>query len=311
MADIDKDMQELKREVIEARNLVIKTDNLLKNLHAEVKGVADKQRQNERRHISTSATAYILFTALAALGAYMYARGELRAKNDELAHTREERDTAKKAFDEAKVSEKDTKDESARALDLFERMAGNDDDKRNRSLTEVATMQPKRLTGLEVRALKDKAASLRQAAANDALETGKQAFTRRDYKAAADDLGRYVTLVTGKPDDNALFLLGQSRHALKDYKAAVEPLQAFLKVAPNSKSGDYANMILGESLAESGDREKAIQVYRTGADRFYESQFAPWMRTRARRLEQDLKGGAGAPPSGPGTASPAVADKPR
>ncbi len=292
MAEMDREMQELKREVIEARNLVIKTDNVLKNLHTEIKGVAEKLRVSERQRFATSATAYFLIAALAVLGAYMYARGELRAKNDELARTREERDTIRKTLDEAKAIEKDTRDESSRALELFERMAGADDIKRNKALTEVATMQPARLSPLEVRALRDKAASLRQEVANDALESGRQAFTRRDYRNAAEELGRYVTLATGKIDDNALYMLGQARYVLKDYKGAIEPMQAYLKAVPYSKVGDYATMVYAESLSESGEKQKAIQVYRTGADRYYDGQYASTMRNRARRIETELRGGS-------------------
>ena len=39
----DRDFAELKREIIESRNLIIKTDNLLKNLQAELKNVAKKK----------------------------------------------------------------------------------------------------------------------------------------------------------------------------------------------------------------------------------------------------------------------------
>lgn len=310
MADIDKEFQDLRREVVEARNLVIKTDSLLKSLHGELKTVAERQKNAERRGSATGATAYILFAAVAILGAYMYARGEMRGRIEELAHVRQERDAAKKSIEDFKAVEQETREESARALDLFEKIGSADEDKRNRAISEVASLQPKHLTALEVRALKDKAATRQQAAAIDAYDNGKQSFARREFRQAAEELARYITLVTGKPDDYAFFLLGQSRHALKDFKGAVEPLQAYLKAAPNAKSADYATLILGESLAESGEKEKAIQLYKTSADKFWDSPHSGTMRARARRIENELKNAAtagdAATPPAPGAAAPAA-----
>lgn len=283
MAIEEKDIQELKKEVVEARNLVIKTDNLLKNLHADVKRVAEKQVAFERRAIVTTATAYILFSALAALGAFSYAKVKIQERETELTVAREERTRADAALAAARAAEAEFKTESAQALALFGRLAAPDEAKRTAAVEEVAALAPRRLTALEVRALTDKAAALREAAAVKAFEEGRAAFNRRDYRQADLELGRHV-LLAAAPDDVAYFLLGQARHALRDYKGAVEPLQAYLKAVPNAKSADYLTLLLGESLAESGERARAIEVYRTGADRYGASQFAPSMRARARRL---------------------------
>ena len=88
--------------------------------------------------------------------------------------------------------------------------------------------------------------SLRDAAAATALEAGRSAFNRKEYKNSAEELSRYLTLAE-KPDETALFLLGQARHGMKDFKNAIEPLQNYLKAVPNSKSADYAMLILAIS----------------------------------------------------------------
>src|SRR6266566_3295497 len=65
----DGDISLLRKEVIEARNLVIKTDNLLKNLHAELKQMGRKHEEQEKRHWMTSVTAYIGFGVIAVANA--------------------------------------------------------------------------------------------------------------------------------------------------------------------------------------------------------------------------------------------------
>src|SRR5260370_30283882 len=77
------DMNLLRKEVLEARNLIIKTDNLLKNLHAELKQMGRKHDEQEKRHWMTSVTAYVAFAILAAAGAFAYARAEVRSARDE------------------------------------------------------------------------------------------------------------------------------------------------------------------------------------------------------------------------------------
>lgn len=305
MGEFDKDMQELKKEVVEARNLVIKTDNLLKNLHADVKQVAKNQQTFEGRSWVQSATAYILFLAACALGAYMYARSEIRSTATELVEARKAREKATEDLNKALASMQEAADESRRAQDLYERLAGGDDARRGAALTEVATLKPKTLRPLEVKALEDKALSLRVEAANSALEAGRGAFNRREFKTAATELARHVTLSPDKPDDIALLLLGQSHHALREWAEAVDPLSHFLKANPGSKNADYVALILGEALTEAGEREKAIAHYRAAADKYYQSQYSPWMRTRARKLEQADKN----PPTGT-TPPPAPAPAP-
>src|SRR4051794_14203938 len=74
---------ELRKEVVEARNLVIKTDNLLKNLHAELKQMGRKQEMFESRHWMTSIVAYVIFTVLIGLGAFSLSRAEIRVAREE------------------------------------------------------------------------------------------------------------------------------------------------------------------------------------------------------------------------------------
>src|SRR5690349_18596621 len=69
--DLDRSLDEVRREVIESRNLVIKTDNLLKNLHAELKVVGKRQEDFAKRQWISSAVTYVGFLALCIAGAVM------------------------------------------------------------------------------------------------------------------------------------------------------------------------------------------------------------------------------------------------
>lgn len=61
MREIDEELLDIKREIIESRGLVIKTNNLTNALSADLKSIAKRQTAYERRISWNSATAYIAF----------------------------------------------------------------------------------------------------------------------------------------------------------------------------------------------------------------------------------------------------------
>jgi TolA-binding protein len=61
MHEVDEELREIKREIIESRGLVIKTNNLTNALSADIKSIAKRQQSYEGRLSWNSATAYVVF----------------------------------------------------------------------------------------------------------------------------------------------------------------------------------------------------------------------------------------------------------
>lgn len=61
MHELDDELQDIKKEIIESRGLVIKTNNLTNALGADVRSIAKRQQAYERRISWNSATAYVVF----------------------------------------------------------------------------------------------------------------------------------------------------------------------------------------------------------------------------------------------------------
>src|SRR5579859_533910 len=59
--EFDEELREIKREIIESRASVIKTNNLTNALSADIKSIAKRQQTYERRLSWNSATAYVVF----------------------------------------------------------------------------------------------------------------------------------------------------------------------------------------------------------------------------------------------------------
>ncbi len=68
---LEDDITEIKKEIIESHNLVIKTDNLIKSLSAEIRQIQKKQETYERKYIFNSVVAYILFVVIIFVGLYI------------------------------------------------------------------------------------------------------------------------------------------------------------------------------------------------------------------------------------------------
>ncbi len=283
---IDRELAELRKEVIEARNLIIKTDNLLKNLHAELKLTSRKQEQFERRHLLTSATAFIIFAVLSGVGAYTYARSEIHAVRQESVSNEAQAKTRGQEVDKLRASEAARRDASERALKAFEVMAGTTEGpKLNAALIEANKIDRSQLTTLEARALEDKEASLKTSVAAASHERGKAAFRRNDFRTAATEFARYVELMPNGPETPyANYWLGESRSQLRDYEGAIGPLETFLKTSPSGKNHDWASVLLGVAYEETSKWSKAQETYNSALQKFPHSIHATQMRNRLRRI---------------------------
>ena len=231
------DLSDLRREVIESRNLVIKTDNLLKNLHAELKQMGRKQELFEKRHMMTSVAAYFLFAAIATLGAFTFARSEIRGAREESA-TNEGK--AKQLTQELETTRRldaarrEASEKAARAYDLL----GSEKEGPGQTLAMDQAMHLDRqlITRLEAKALDDRAAGMRAKMAQSALERGNAAFRRNDWATTAQELTRYTELEPKVEEPMVWFRLGNALTQAKEHQRAIPALENFIKSTGSTKT---------------------------------------------------------------------------
>jgi tetratricopeptide (TPR) repeat protein len=82
--DPDDEFREIKREIIESRGLIIKTNNATSALAADVKSIAKRQAGYERRLTVNSATAYALFVILIFGGLKLWLDATVRENRTEI-----------------------------------------------------------------------------------------------------------------------------------------------------------------------------------------------------------------------------------
>lgn len=290
------DITLLRKEVLEARNLIIKTDNLLKNLHAELKQMGRKHEEQEKRHWMTSVTAYVVFAVIAAVGAIAYARAEVRTAREE-AQSNEARAIAlQKDAEKIKNADQARHEASAKALRVYELLGSEKEGPGlNQAMSQALHLDKGLVSALEARAIDDRAAGMKQRLADSALSAGNSAFRRQDWKGVSEQLGRYVELQPKVDDGQVWFRLGSARIQTKEYAAAIAPLEAFIKSTGGTKTAQYAGMLLGQAYEETGNNQRAKEVYERAEKLYPGSDFAPMIRNRMRRINALLQGPGVAP----------------
>jgi len=106
MDAIDDELREIKREIVESRSLVIKTNNLASGLAADLKSIAKKQQSYEQRVFYATAAGYAIFVT--ALLLIMYVAWNARV------------DASKEQTDRAVLQQKNAEDRLKKVSDAVE-----------------------------------------------------------------------------------------------------------------------------------------------------------------------------------------------
>ncbi len=283
------EMAQLRKEVIEARNLIIKTDNLLKNLHAELKLMGRQHDEQEKRHWMTSVTAYIAFAVLAGVGAIAYARAEVRTARDEAQANEARAAVLQKDGEKIRAADAARREAGEKALRVYDLLGSEREGAGlNQAVQQALHLDRNLLSALESKTIDDRTAGLRVKMAAGALDRGQKAFRQQDWHTASQELGRYVELEPKEADPMVWFHLGNARVQVKEYQGAIVPLENFVKTAGGSKTAQYAGLLLGQAYEETGNARKARDVYERAVNLYPGSEFAPMIRNRIKRVQAQL-----------------------
>lgn len=309
---VEKELGEIRREVIESRNLVIKTDNLLKNLHAEVKAVGKWQADQQKRQWISSGVAYGLFAVLAITGAILISSAKASGIIDERDHLQ------KQVTDLTAQLDKQKSELSANALaqrtagEVYKMMTELPGDERLKGIDAYGKLDTSRLSSLEKAALRDRADALRHEVGEATFERGKSAFHRNDMPTVVSELTRFQAM--NPPADelqDSEFFLGVAYNNLKKHDLAIEQLTKFVSGDKKSHSRDYGMTLLAQSLEQVGQYDKALAVAREALSTYPNSQFAGMMRHRIGSVNKSIALSKGQAPDLPSpTTVPAAAAKP-
>lgn len=295
-SDLDKGFDEIKREVIEGRNLIIKTDNLLKTLHSELKAVGKQQEEAKKRQWVGSAMAYAIIAILCVTGAVLVSNARTSSAGSDRERLEKQVVELQQTIDKQKAQMAAKEQASADAQKVYSLMTTLPGDERLKGVDALMKLDTRLVSSLEKKALDDRAEILRNEIGQAAFERGKAAFRKTDMAGTVEELSRFLAMNPSSEDLlDASFFLGAALHQQKKHDQAVVHLSRFVNEDKRSKQRDYGMLLLAGSLESTGNYDKGADVAREAIGNYPNSEFQNALKNRLSSIKRAASGGSADP----------------
>jgi TolA-binding protein len=273
-ADLQKSLDDIRKEVVEARNMTIKTDNALKSLHAELKVVSTQQGEFQKRTWFATGAAYLGFLGVCVAGALALSGAKAASATEQKQRLETQVNDLSAAIDKQKADAAAAAAAERSAADVYRMMTTLPGEERLKGVEALTKLDQSKLSPLIRQALQDRAAILRKEVGSSVLDRGKAAFRRNDWPESIDQLSRFLAM--NPADDEALdasFFLGNSLFQSRKYEDAIKHLTRFVEGDRKARTRDFALMMLMQCHDMVGNKEKAVEYAREGRDTYPASEF--------------------------------------
>lgn len=284
---MEKELSEIRKEIVEARNLVIKNDNLLKNLGSDLKVMAKKQEAFEKKQWISSAVAYLVFAGLSATAGILGAQGYVAQARSEISTLTTQAEEATASAKAAREELTATRDASRAALAAYQKLESGSPEDREKAVAALTAVDRTKISKLEARALDDRGSNIIQSLANEKFEAGKNDFRRNDWAGTVSNLTKALQLWPDHPQaDEYAFYLGNAAIQTRQWELAAESLQRFVDKASGRTNKDFAHLLLGQAYDQLGKKDKAEEILRQGMANYGSSQHYNAMRGLLSRMRK-------------------------
>lgn len=307
----DKALEEIRREVIEGRNLVIKTDNQLKTLHAELKLVGKRQEDFQRKQWISSAVAYAVFAGLCVAGAIAVSNARTASAGADREGFEKQVKELTGQIEQLKAADALLASNERTANEVYKLMSQGQGDERLKGIDALARIDQTKLSAFARAVLADRATLLRKEVGAAFLERGKSAFRKQDYPGTVTELTRFMAMNPVEEDAvEASYFLGNALIQTRKADEAIAHLQRYVAGDKRAKNRDYAMLMLVQAFDATGQRDKAAEVAREAVTTYPSSEFGGSFRSRLNRKADPTPAPSGAPLAEPAPAAPRQPLKP-
>ncbi len=307
MSEAGRELGELKREVVEARNQAIKTDNQVKNLSLDIKGFEKRFDNLDGRVRLTSFGVNVLIAAVIAVAATVVSSVCIRGYEAELVAVRAaSAEQARQAQEKLDVVGNNAAQAERRqqtysqASGLAERVLDLLDERQDQQAGEaLGQLDLSQLTPLERRLAEKRFGELRHREADTAYRNGRNAALTHRHEAAVGQLRRALSLEPhARTAPSARYLLATSLYTIKRYDEAEPLLRSLARTDLKNEDRsalEEAQYYLAASLARLGKRDESKTLFarlHTSNGRFTQSARAYLNALESgAELPVDLSGG--------------------
>jgi TolA-binding protein len=272
MREVDDELRDIKREIIESRGLVIKTNNLTNALSADVKSIAKRQQGYERRISWNSATAYIVFVLVVFTALKFAWDARVDAIKGETEQKASENDRLRKEAREAEKREEDRGRAEQKAAAFYDLVRQG---KKVELVEQYESLKNEPLTKAEQAAFADAVEKARNELAAERYQLGlEKAHVQRWQEAATafEDSLRYKDTSTIAP--NVRLGLAEAYRHLGRPRDAIPILTALSEVSPDKEVQDDALYMLAFCQMDIQAWNEAKNTWRALIRRFPDSRFS-------------------------------------
>jgi TolA-binding protein len=278
MEDFDDELREIKREIIESRGLIIKTNNLTNALSADLKSIAKRQLTYETRLRWNSATAYVVFVIVVFIVLKLAWDARIDAVKAETAQTGAQLAQMKKELHDAQQRDEDRARVESRAAAVYELMRQN---KHAEMIEAYEALDKSLLTKAEQRVFSDAAERARNELSIIAFQNGlDHARGGRWHEAeqAFEESLKYKD--TAAHSSGARYYQADALRHLGRQREAIPILMQLSEASADKEYLDDATYLLAQCLVDIQAWNDAKTALRSFIRRFPQSTYANEVRTQ-------------------------------
>jgi tetratricopeptide (TPR) repeat protein len=273
MRDTDEDLGDIKREIIESRGLVIRTNNLTSALSADIKSIARRQQVYERRITWNSAWAYVIFVILLFAGlklSYDARLDQVGAKGEEL---RQENERLRKEAKEGQKRDEDRARAESKAAQFYELIRQG---KRADVVDSYANVKKDPLSRAEQLVFADAVEKAKGELMSELYVRGLTKMKIQRWQEAASTFEEALKLKEDASMGPDIRLsLAETYRKLSRHEKAVPMLQALADNPVNKDVQDDALYMLAWCQMDTQAWNDAKETWRVLIKRFPDSHFTP------------------------------------
>lgn len=289
-------LEEIRREVVESRNMTIKTDNALKTLHAELKLVSSQQEAFQSRTWFSTGAAYAIFAALCVAAVVVISNTRASGANAERERLEKQVTELTATIDKLKLEATGQVAADQSALQVYRQMTTLPGDERLKGIDALQKIDQTRLSPFAKLVLQDRAVALRKEVGGAVLEKGKAAFRRQDWPETIGQLSRFLSM---DPEEesalDASFFLGNAYFQSRKFDEAIKHLTRFTEGDKKAKLRDFALLMLMQSYDMTGARDQAVATAKEAYTSYPSSDFRMQFVARLQRTNPKPAPAAPAP----------------
>lgn len=270
--EFDEELRDIKREIVESRGLVIRTNNLVNALAADLKSIAKRQLGFERRALWNSAAASLLFVVVV-LGLVKVAWDAQRETvSADLRATKEKQGKLETDLKEMQRRADERSHAETAAAAFYELVRA---ERRQEIIDQFESLKNLPLSRAEMAAFSDAVDKARGELSIKAYETGLDHLrTGRWHEAAQAFEDAIAKKETAAHIPAAKLNLARAYRKLNRQRDAIPILVQLSEASPDKEILDDATFLLAECLIDIQAWNDAKTTLRSFIRRFPDSPFS-------------------------------------